>query len=148
MSRGRFFVIHFQRLLLLRFLSLILGSDSSTLRGVKPLVIATNMLAAPTEITEFCQRWDITELALFGSVLRNDFEPESDIDVLVDFAEDAQWGLLDHVQMQQDLEGMLGRKVDLISKRALQESVNWIRREAILNSAEIIYQERGIPYAA
>lgn len=112
------------------------------------MVIATNMLAAPTEITEFCQRWDITELALFGSVLRNDFEPESDIDVLVDFAEDAQWGLLDHVQMQQDLEGMLGRKVDLISKRALQESVNWIRREAILNSAEIIYQERGIPYAA
>ena len=112
------------------------------------MVTATYMLAAPTEITEFCQRWDITELALFGSVLRNDFEPESDVDVLVDFAEDTHWGLLDHVQMQRDLEGMLGRKVDLISKRALKESANWIRREAILNSAEIIYLKRGLPYAA
>ena len=65
------------------------------------------------EISEFCRRWQISELALFGSVLRDDFGPESDLDVLITFSPDADWGLLDHYQMQQELERLLGREVDL-----------------------------------
>ena len=97
----------------------------------------------PTErIAEFCRRWKITELALFGSVLRDDFGPESDVDVLVSFASDARWTLLDEVGMEQELAGMLGYRVDLVSRRAVQHSKNWIRRSAILESAEPLYVAR------
>ena len=93
----------------------------------------------PTEaIRQFCQRWKIGELALFGSVLRSDFRPDSDLDVLVTFTDDADWGLLSHVQMQQELAKLLQRPIDLISKRALDRSANWVRREAILNAAQVI----------
>ena len=89
-------------------------------------------------IRQFCRRWKIRELALFGSVLRTDFRPDSDVDVLVSFADDADWGLLAHIQMQQELATMLRRPIDLISKRALERSPNWLRREAILNTAQVI----------
>jgi uncharacterized protein len=99
-------------------------------------------IALPQQaIREFCQRWKITELALFGSVLRNDFRPDSDIDILVTFAPTANWGLLEHTQMQQELEAMLGRAVDLISKRAIERSSNWIRRQEILSTAQTIYAQ-------
>lgn len=91
------------------------------------------------EITAFCQQWQISELALFGSVLRQDFGPHSDIDVLVSFAPEADWGLFDHVQMQTDLEAIFQRKVDLISKRAVEQSRNWLHREEILQTAQIIF---------
>lgn len=91
------------------------------------------------QIREFCDRWQITELSLFGSVLRDDFRPDSDIDILVAFAPIANWGLLEHVQMQQELEALLGRRVDLISKRAIERSSNWIRRQEILSTAQPIY---------
>ena len=98
------------------------------------------MISLPRErIAEFCRRWKIRELALFGSVLREDFGPDSDIDVLVTFASDADWSLLDHVQRQDELGTILGRKVDLLSRRAVERSENWIRRRAILESAEIVY---------
>ena len=66
-----------------------------------------------SEITRFCQRWHIRELALFGSVLRSDFGPDSDVDVLVTFAPEADWGLLEHVQMQQELQALFHSKIDL-----------------------------------
>ena len=91
------------------------------------------------KIAEFCQRWKITEFALFGSVLRDDFRPDSDVDVLATFASDADWSLFDHVDMQEELSDLLGRKVDLVSRRAIERSDNWIRRKAILNTAEQIY---------
>ncbi|MFN2291056.1 MAG: nucleotidyltransferase family protein [Anaerolineae bacterium] len=91
------------------------------------------------EISDFCQRWRITELALFGSVLRDDFDAESDLDILVAYAPDADWSLLDHVKMEQDLESLLGRKVDLLSRRSVEQSHNWLRRREILDSAEVIY---------
>lgn len=94
------------------------------------------------KIDEFCRRWKITDLALFGSVLRDDFGPESDIDVLVTFAPHAEWGLFDHVRMEEELEASLGRKVDMISRRAVEKSTNWIRRQAILETAEVYYVER------
>ena len=94
----------------------------------------------PEEVLfRFCQRWKIRELALFGSVLRDDFRPDSDVDVLVTFDTDADWSLLDHVRIQKDLEALLGREVDLVSRRGIERSANWIRRQAILDTAETIY---------
>ena len=93
----------------------------------------------PTDATQqFCRRWKIRELALFGSVLRTDFRTDSDVDVLVTFHDDADWGLLAHIQMQQELATLLHRPIDLVSKRALERSPNWVRREAILNTAQVI----------
>lgn len=90
------------------------------------------------QLAEFCQRWKIRELALFGSVLRDDFTSTSDVDMLVTFAEDANWSLLDHIKMQQELEALLQRKVDLLSKRAVEQSSNWIRRDTILGTARTL----------
>lgn len=94
------------------------------------------------EIAAFCRRWRITEFALFGSVLRDDFGPESDVDVLVTFAPDAKWSLLDHIQMEEELKAIVGRDVDVISRRAVEMSSNWIRRQAILETAEPYNVER------
>lgn len=93
------------------------------------------------EIADFCRRWQVTELALFGSALRNDFRPDSDVDVLVSFAPDAQWGLFALVQMQDELETILGREVDLVSRRAVEQSENYIRRKSILSNLQVVYAE-------
>jgi predicted nucleotidyltransferase len=90
-------------------------------------------------LADFCRRWQITELALFGSALRDDFRPESDVDVLVTFAADAHWSLIDLVAMQEELRAMAGREVDLVERRAVEKSENYIRRRHILDSAEPIY---------
>ena len=95
------------------------------------------------EIAGFCRRWRIQELALFGSALRDDFHPASDVDLLVTFAPDAEWGLLDHVQMEQELQALLERDVDLVSRRALERSQNWLRRQEILGSARTLFSEQG-----
>ena len=86
-------------------------------------------LALPIDqINKFCQQWQIIELSLFGSILREDFHGDSDIDILVAFAPTADWSLLDRAQMQEELEAVLSRRVDLISKRAIDRSSNPIRR--------------------
>ena len=90
-------------------------------------------------ISAFCKRWHVTELALFGSVLRDDFGPESDVDVLVRFEPRARHTLLDMARMQADLDRILGREVDLIERTAVEQSRNYIRRAAILRYAETIY---------
>lgn len=91
------------------------------------------------KVAEFCSRWKIVEFALFGSVLREDFRPDSDLDILVTFAPDAKWSLLDHVDMQDELKELFGREVDLVSRRGIERSANYIRRKAILESAEVLY---------
>lgn len=97
-----------------------------------------------SEIAKFCQRWKIRELALFGSALRDDFSPDSDLDILIDFDRDADWGLLEHVQMQQELQCLLHRSVDLITKRALLHSPNWLRRREIVGHGPSSFpQPRG-----
>lgn len=97
-------------------------------------------LDLPREAIEgFCRRWWITELALFGSILGNDFVPTSDIDFLVTFAPDARWTLLDLAEMEEELGALLGRPVDLVSRRAVERSENWIRRRAILDTARPCY---------
>ena len=88
------------------------------------------------KLADFCRRWKIIELALFGSVLRDDFNDDSDIDVLVTFADDARWSLLDFVSARQELQDLLGRKVDLVEKPAIR---NPFRRYEILRTHEVIY---------
>ena len=101
--------------------------------------MTTLALSLPADaIQQFCRRWKIIELALFGSVLRPDFRADSDVDLMVSFADGADWGLLDHLEMQQELANLLQRPVDLISKRALERSANWVRRDAILATAQVI----------
>jgi uncharacterized protein len=101
-----------------------------------------------SEIARFCQRWHIRELALFGSVLRSDFGPDSDVDVLVTFSPEADWGLFDHVQMQQELQSIFHCKVDLISSRALERSRNWLLRREILGTATPLFPQRRVTHAA
>lgn len=91
------------------------------------------------EVRAFCQRWDISELALFGSTVREDFRPDSDVDVLVRFHPSAHPTLFDLVRMKDELQQVFGRPVDLVSRRAIESSRNYLRREAILGSATVIY---------
>ncbi len=98
------------------------------------------MIALPKKaLAAFCQKWKVQELSLFGSVLRDDFGPDSDIDFLVRFAPSAEWSLWDRAQMQQELSELLHRKADVVSKTALEHSSNPIRKQHILNHAKVIY---------
>ena len=94
------------------------------------------------KIEEFCRRWRIRELSLFGSILRDDFRDDSDVDVLATYQPEADWGLLDHITMQDELAAVIGRKVDLISRRAVERSSNRIRRDSILNVAQVLHAAR------
>ena len=90
------------------------------------------------KIREFCRRWKILGFCLFGSVLRDDFRPDSDVDVLVDFAGDARWGLFDLCRMEEELEAIFGRRAELITRRSVEESPNSIRRKHILAHMETL----------
>ena len=94
------------------------------------------------EIADFCQRWCIRELALFGSVLRDDFSSESDVDILVTFAPEADWSLFDHLRMEEELSHLFHRNVDLLTRRAVEYNHNVPRRQEILNTAQTIYVAR------
>jgi len=87
-------------------------------------------------IASFCDRWKITEFALFGSILRDDFRPDSDVDVLVSFAPDEKWSLWDIIAMKEELEKLFGREVDLVQKDCLR---NPFRRYEILSTKQVIY---------
>ena len=88
------------------------------------------------KIEEFCRRWKIAEFALFGSALREDFRPDSDVDILVSFENDADWDLFDWVNMIEELKGIFGREVDLVEKTSLR---NPFRRHYILTTQKVIY---------
>ena len=91
------------------------------------------------QLAAFCEKWQVDKLALFGSVLRDDFRPNSDVDVLVDFAPASEHSLRDLTAMTRELEAIFGRSVDLVERRAVEHSDNYIRRRHILESAEVIY---------
>lgn len=88
---------------------------------------------------EFCQQHKINELSVFGSILRENFNPNSDIDLLVKFDSDAHISLIDMIKIENEFNILLKRNIDLVSKKAIENSKNWIRRQNILDSAEIIY---------
>jgi len=92
------------------------------------------------QLAAFAQRWKIRELALFGSILRDDFKPDSDVDVLVDFSPEARWTLFHLLDMREELMQLFGREVDLVTKRGLMNSRNNLRREAILSTVKVIYE--------
>ena len=98
---------------------------------------ASNNITVPqSAIRAFCQTWHIREFAFFGSVLRADFRPESDIDVLVSFEPDSPWSLWDLIAMQDELAAIFGRPVDLVEREALR---NPIRRQRILSTREVVH---------
>lgn len=101
---------------------------------MKPdLAIAFDQLEA------ICQRWKIQRLALFGSVLHGNEHANSDVDLLVDFAPDADWSLLDFIALQQELSALFGRPVDLVERAAIKSGKIGARRDTILNTAQDIY---------
>jgi uncharacterized protein len=87
------------------------------------------------KLRDFCRKWKVTEFSLFGSVVRDDFGPESDVDVMVRFADDAEWSLFDEVHMEDELVEIFGRDIDLLTRRAVERSRNAIRRDSILTNA-------------
>lgn len=100
---------------------------------------AANIQLPRAAIRQFCEKWQIREFALFGSVLRDDFRPDSDVDVLVTFAESSTHSLLDYPEMEAELSQLLGRRAEIVNRRAIERSHNWIRRRRILESARVVY---------
>lgn len=94
------------------------------------------------DIERFCRRWNIEELSLFGSVLTTDFNENSDIDILVKFSEQAKWTLFDVVSMEDEIQAIFKRKVDLVMKDGIISSRNTARKDAILGSAQVIYRDK------
>lgn len=90
----------------------------------------------PDELRAFCERWQIAELSLFGSFLREDFGPDSDVDVLVRFAPDAPWSLFELAELKLELEDRFGRSVHLVEAEGLR---NPFRRQHILDTRRVIH---------
>ncbi|WP_254568942.1 nucleotidyltransferase family protein [Oscillatoria sp. HE19RPO] len=97
-------------------------------------------IALPMEkFAEFCQKWNLTELARFGSILRDDFNAHSDVDVRVQFHPEAHPTLFDLAEMEEELKQLFQRDVDLMTRKGIETSRNYLRRQAILSSAQVIY---------
>ena len=98
----------------------------------------TGQIQLPMDkIADFCRRWKIVRLDVFGSALRTDFGSESDVDLIAEYSPSANWSLLDRVHMKHELEDMLHRKVDLLNRRALKPDSG--RAASILAEAELLY---------
>jgi hypothetical protein len=91
---------------------------------------------AGDRLTEICGRWQIRELALFGSVARGDYSPQSDVDVLIQFDSSAPWSAWDLLDLRAELTELFGRNVDLVEERSL---VNPFRRRSILRDKRVLY---------
>ena len=91
------------------------------------------------QLKQFCQRWKVSELAIFGSALREDYQQDSDVDILISFEPEYQWGLFDLVNMENELKTIFGKEIDLVEKNAVENSRNYIRRKGILDGAQIIF---------
>jgi len=87
-------------------------------------------------VREFCRKWRVKEFSVFGSALRDDFGPHSDVDILVEFAQDAPWDLWHLAEMHDELRTIFGRDIDLVEKRALR---NPFRKHTILSTHEVIH---------
>lgn len=103
-------------------------------------MLFTRNIFNPKAIEDFCKSWKLKEFSVFGSVLSNDFTIESDIDIMIDFNEDTGISLLSMAKMKSELEKISKRKVDLLTRRGIESSPNYIRRQAILDSVEVIYE--------
>jgi predicted nucleotidyltransferase len=115
-------------------------------RGWRPDVVVRLGLDAAREaqLVAFCARWRMARLELFGSVLRGDFRADSDVDMLVTFDRGAAWSLFDHAAMEEELSRLLARRVDLITRRAVERSANERRRASILGDAVPLLSAAGV----
>jgi hypothetical protein len=104
--------------------------------------MAVHLTIDSVSIAGFCRKWRVKELSIFGSALREDFRPDSDVDVLVVFEDDAEWDLFDHMHAEDELKVMFGRDVDLVEKSAVR---NPFRRHEILSNREVIYRAGACP---
>lgn len=91
------------------------------------------------KIEEFCKKWQIVEFSLFGSVLTDEFRPDSDVDVMVKFADNARVSLFKFMDIEEELEALLGRKVDLITRPGIEQSENYLMRRSILSGTRTFY---------
>ena len=91
------------------------------------------------QIAAFCAKWNIAKLELFGSILREDFDDDSDVDLLVTFEPGAAWTFHDELHMTDELSALLARPVDLIERSIIESSPNWVRRRNILSTAQTLY---------
>ena len=116
------------------------GSSFQKPRGaiLKEMAIVQRLRVDEAQLDRLCRRWKIAKLELFGSALAN-AGAAHDVDLLVSFLPGAEWSLFDHAQIEQDLSNLLGRPVDLVSRRAIEASPNAIRRSAILGRAVTVY---------
>ncbi len=92
------------------------------------------------ELEDFGRQWNTLVLSLFGSALRDNFKPDSDVDMLVQDEPNAHWSLIDHIGFKLELESLVGRRVGLVSKPAIEKSANWILRQNTLDSADLVYE--------
>jgi predicted nucleotidyltransferase len=113
---------------------------------INKTMIYDRLNLTPERLADFCKQHHILELSLFGSILRDDFRADSDVDMLVvlNHSANPHLSLMDLVGMEYQLEDMVGREVDLIEKRSIVDSDNWIRRKNILNTAQVIYASRPV----
>ena len=120
--------------------------ESTTISASSLQQIYQRLNTTPEKLVRFCEKWQIIELALFGSVLSDNFRPDgedpSDIDLLYTNASETRYGF-QFFDMQEELEKLLNRKVDLVSKRGIETSRNYLRRKSILESTQVIYAKRS-----
>ncbi len=102
--------------------------------------LLTRLRVTNDQIAAFCRKWQIVRLELFGSALRDDFDAESDIDLLATFSSGTQWKFRDDLDMEDELRTLLGRSVDLVERRLVETNPNWIRRRNILSTARLLYE--------
>ena len=102
-------------------------------------ILPANIELPVDAIADFCQRWQVVELSLFGSALRDDFRPDSDIDVMVQFHADVRIWFSQLDAMELELQKILHRDVDLVTRQGIESSRNYLRRHEILSSAQVIY---------
>ena len=107
-------------------------------------IIHQRLKLSQEDITNICEEWNIRKLSLFGSILRDDFNENSDIDLLIQFEPDARQGLLMLAKLKHHLEDMTQRSVDVVVQESVENSENWIRKQEILNTAQVIYCQQNV----
>jgi predicted nucleotidyltransferase len=115
------------------------GLGANRVASIETMKINGTLDLSDEALEVFCRKWKVQEVALFGSVLRDDFGPDSDVDVLVSFQPEAEWDLFDVVDMQNELAAIFGRKVDLLDREAVEQSRNPFRRRGILSNTRVVY---------
>jgi predicted nucleotidyltransferase len=111
--------------------------------GIVGHMVDVNTLISKSRLIDFCRRWKVTRVELFGSALREDFSANSDVDFLVTFEEGGSPDFFAFARMQRELEALIGRRVDVMTRRAVEQSPNPERKREILDSVKTIYEEKA-----